>query len=161
MDKAQHRLIAGAILVGTSIGVSLVGRALVRDSPAVAAARGQLEGRWAAVRVQSAASCVAEGPNAPGSTVEFAGRTVRFTGLVDGGTSGGTYVLEPANRPAGIDCKVDAGWIRGIYRQEGDRLTLCLNQIRPLERLGVPSRGYAPDFEPGVGRFVYEFRRSR
>lgn len=161
MNVARHRIAAGAILLCGGLGAATLGRTMARDSPAVARIRHELDGRWVATRVQSVAACVAEGPAAATATIEFAGPAVRFTGLVDGGDAAGTYVLGPAAHPGRVDFKVATGWIRGIFRREGDRLTLCVNAIRPLEHLGVPSRAYPTEFRPMDGRYLYEFRRAR
>lgn len=160
MDVRGHRILAGAILIGSSLGLVAVGRTLARDSPAMTAVRRQLDGRWEATRVEAGPNAAVAGPGRATVEAEFAGASVRFRGLVDGGDADGTYVIEPGTRPGAIDFKVSAGWVRGIYRVADDRLTLCVNALRPLEQLGVPSRAYPTEFRAGPGRILYEFRKQ-
>lgn len=164
MGVGRHRIAAGVILAGASLGLVGVGRSLVADSAVAATTRTQLDGRWVATRVEATPWVAAEGPSAGRTTAEFAGRSVQFRGLVDAETADGVYNVEPARRPgqAGtrVDFKVDAGWLRGVVDVRGDTMRLCVNALRPPEQLGVPTQPYPASAAPAPGRFYYEFRRE-
>ncbi len=159
MSVAKHRIAAGTILLGASLGLVAVGRTLVEDSPAVAQVRERLDGKWVATRVALSPTIEMTDANAAATTVEFAGRQVKFTGLIDAGAAEGVFNPDPKPTPAKVDFKLDAGWILGVYQVDGDRLTLAVNALMLPEQLGVPARGRPEGFRPGQGRYVYEFRK--
>ena len=136
-----------------------VGRTLVADPPAVVAVRTQLDGKWVATRVEVSRSVTVQGDTAAATTVEFTGRSVRFTNLVDATNATGVYNLKPGQEPGAVDFKLDAGWMMGAYRLDGDRLILSVNALKLPEQLGVPARGRPESVDYTPGRFVYEFRR--
>ena len=160
MSVARHRIAAGAILLCGTLTLGAIGRTMVSDSPVVVAARGRLDGKWVATRVQATATNVAEGADAARTTVEFAGQAVRFRNLIDAAEADGTYVIDPATDPGKVDFKVDAGWILGIYSLRADRLVLCVNALKLPEQLGVPTRGRANALRQSPGRYLYEFERA-
>ena len=163
MGVGRHRIAAGAILAGATLGLGGVGRSLVADSAAAAATRSRLEGKWVATRVEATPWVAAEGIEAGRTTAEFDHRHVRFRGLVDAPAADGVYNVESAPRTgqAGtqVDFKVDAGWLRGVVDVRGDTMRLCLNALRPPEQLGVPTQAYPASATPAPGRLYYEFRR--
>ena len=161
MSVAGHRIAASAILLCASLGLVAVGRTMVQDSPAVAAVRDRLAGKWVATRIEIAPRTTVQGDTAAQTTVEFAGREVRFRNLVDAPTAEGVYNLAPDPKLGKVDFKLDAGWILGSYALDGDRLTLCVNALGLPEQLGVPARGRPGGLDPSEGRFVYEFTRVK
>ncbi len=160
MSVARHRIAASAILLCGSFALVAVGRTMIQDSPEVAGVRHQLDGKWLATRVEATDLNVAEGTLAARTTVEFAGPTVRFQGLVDADEAQGTYVIDPSTDPGKVDFKVDAGWILGAYNLRGDKLTLCVNAMKLPEQLGVPTRGRPDGLRRSSGRYVYEFQKT-
>lgn len=159
MSVARHRIAAGAILLFGSLGLAAVGRMVVLDTPEIAQIRGRLNGKWVATRVQAAEHNIADGAEAARTSVEFAGSSVRLQGLIGGGNAEGVCVIETPGNPGKVDFKVDAGWLRGIYSLQGDRLTLCVNALKLPEQLGVPTRGYPDGLQQSPGRHLYEFQR--
>ena len=159
MSVAKHRIAAAAILLGASLSLVAVGRTLSQDSPAAARLREQLDGRWVATRVALATDVARTGDAARATTVEFRGRRIKLAGLIDADAAEGVYNPDPKSEPQKMDMKLDAGWISGIYRLDGDRLMLAVNALTLPEQLGVPARGRPEGFRPGSGRYVYEFRK--
>ena len=160
MSVARHRIAAGAILLCASAGLVAVGRSMGQDSPAVARVRRDLDGRWVATRVQASAETIATGTEAARTSVEFAGRSVHFRGLIEGKGAEGTYVIDPTANPGKVDFKVDAGWMLGSYSLQGDRLTVCVNALKLPEQLGVPTRGRPEGLHQSPGRYLYEFQKA-
>ena len=160
MSVTGHRIAASAILLCGSLGLVAVGRTLAEDSPEVAAIRRQLDGKWVATRVDVAPAVTVEGAAAVATTVEFAGRQVRFAHLVDADEATGVYNLGPNAGPGKVDFKLDAGWMLGAYTLDGETLTLSVNALKLPEQLGVPARGRPATVNPTPGRFTYEFRKA-
>ena len=160
MSVAQHRIVAASILLCGSLALVAVGRTMIQDSPEVAKVRHQLNGKWVATRVEATESNVAEGAAAVRTTVEFADNRVKFGNLIEGVDARGIYVIDPSTDPGLVDFKVDAGWIVGIYKLGGDKLTLCVNAMKLPEQLGVPTRGHPTRLQQSPGRFLYEFVKS-
>lgn len=160
MSVAKHRIVAGTILFCASLGLVAVGRSMIEDSAEVAAVRSRLDGKWIATGVAVSGTVRVTGAAAAHTAVEFAGRQVKFTNLVDAPAAEGVYNLDPRSRPGKIDFKLDAGWVLGIYALADDRLTIGVNALRLPEQLGVPARGRPEGLQPSEGRFVYEFRKA-
>jgi uncharacterized protein (TIGR03067 family) len=114
----------------------------------VAAEQARLEGAWTAV--------AAERDGAPAE--EVVGHRLELAGERFGISAGdrllyaGSYVIDPAARPARIDFRHDAGeaqgqvW-EGIYRLEGGRLSICDDapdtaRPRPTGFATSPGSGY-------------------
>lgn len=161
MDVRGHRLVAALIFLGGCGGAAVAANRLMTEPPGSARVRSDLAGRWVGTRVVAAPGVAAEGAGALNTTVEFAGREARFQHLIDTPAGAGVINFEPGAGPlVRFDAKLDAGWLRGALRLDGDRLTLCTNALKPSERLGVPTRSWPGTLEPSAGRFVYEFRRA-
>ena len=160
MSVARHRIVASAILLCGSLALVAVGRTMIEDSPEVAKVRSQLDGKWVATRVQTSQGNSGQRAATAQTRVEFAGRSVKFQGLAEGFDTTGTYVIDPTRDPGKVDFKVQAGWMLGSYSLQGDRLILCVNSLRLLEQLGIPTRGRADRLVQSPGRILYEFERS-
>ncbi len=160
MSVAQHRIVAASILVCASLALVAVGRTMIQDSPEVVKVRRQLDGKWVATRVEATESVAAGGADAARTTVEFANNLVKLENLIEGVNSQGTYVIDPSADPGLVDFKVDAGWMLGIYKLVGNKLTLCVNAMKLPEQLGVPTRGRPTSLQQSPGRFLYEFVKS-
>lgn len=159
MSVVKHRIVAGTLLLAASLGLVAFGRTMVQDSAEVAAVRHHLEGKWRATRVEVAQTVKLEGVAAAETVAEFSDRQVRFIHLINSPKAEGVYHLIPDGNLGKIDLKLDGGWILGIYRLEGDKLTLCLNAPRLPEQLGVPALGRPEKIHSSGGRFVYAFRK--
>src|SRR5436309_545271 len=116
------RVTLGLIVVGC-------GAAALADDPAVTVELKQHQGTWAAT------SSIFDGQPAPADLVRSIKRIVTGDHVVwerDGKRFAGTKVqLNPAPEPKTIDVIPDGGRNRGerilgIYKLEGDRLTICM-----------------------------------
>lgn len=117
-----------------------------------------LLGAWKAVTAQQ------DGVPAPdliGHRLVFTGDKFTIFDAAGGLLYAGTYTLDPAAQPAHIDFHGTAAGDRGqlwegIYRQQGDALTIIDDAPNPAK--GRPSEFAAP---PGSGYVMIEFQRLK
>ena len=163
MNVTQHRVLAGAILLCGLEGAAVAARGLIADPPAVVRLRERLAGKWVATRVAVTAQNEVRGAEAATTTVEFRERDLIAHNLVDADPlAQGVVTFDSTPGPlTRFDAKLDAGWLRGVIRADGDTLVVCTNALRLSEQLGVPTRGWPSTLGPAEGRYLYEFRRAR
>lgn len=127
-----------------------VGAPALKPAPK-APARNPLVGEWAFQAL------VADGeaePN-PGCTLTFAADGY-FVAQQDGRHEGsGRYTSDPSTDPPQVDMDQEAteGTLKGVWRLEGDTLTICLSED---SRRGRPSAFAAP---AGSGYLLATFKR--
>ncbi|MBY0455808.1 MAG: protein kinase, partial [Gemmataceae bacterium] len=100
-----------------------------RDAPPPAEGQSEkerLQGTWIAISLESQGKFLPVNPTGDLSLV-IAGSQMRLT-MRGNPAGGGAFTLDPSRTPKEIDVnEVDGkGRLLGIYRLEGDRLTLCL-----------------------------------
>ena len=100
----------------------------------------RLHGTWRAVRIEKGGTPV---PADLAGTVRYIFDGERVT-LMEGDVRAGAGVirLDPAADPKAFDFTATEGpqkgaTARGIYRVEGDALTMCLGDVRPSEFTGA------------------------
>lgn len=109
--------------------------AIQTEPPGAEAERAKFQGAWKHLSIDLDGK-QAQPRVAAGFVYRFEGS--RFTNTDNGAgkvTSQGTFTLDPTATPPAIDFAESEGVrIYGIYRFEGDRLTICLHeQRRPTE----------------------------
>ncbi len=159
MSVRNHRIAAVSILAGGIIVLFAWGRSMAVDSSEVRVVREKFQGVWVASSVKAGVLPSMEGARAESCSVVFDGKMVAFHGMVDDIDASGTFYIETSH-PNWVDFKLDAGWIVGIFKFEGDTLTLCLNPFAPPERLGVPTLPRPKTIASGERRHVYVFHRT-
>jgi len=100
----------------------------------------RLQGAWRAVRIEKGGSPV---PDEVAATVRYIfddDRVILMEG--DQKTGEGVITLEPAADPRAFDFTATEGpqkgtTVLGIYRLEGDSLTMCLGNERPPQFTGA------------------------
>ena len=159
MSVRNHRIVAASILVCGIVGLTAWGRSMAVDSGEIQTVRARFQGAWAASFLKSGVLPERRGTQAEHCIAVFDGKAVRLQGLVGDIDAIGTFYIEAAH-PGWIDLKLDAGWIVGLYRFQGENLELCLNPFAPPERLGIPTLPRPRQFDAGEHRNLYVFRRA-
>jgi len=107
------------------------------DKPAAAAKEEALKdqakivGTWAYVSVEIGGQKVAEEVNEAKMIFTAEGK---FTAIVKGKKIAGTYKLDPAKKPKAITTTNEGKAHNGIYKLDGDGLTICMHEEDGAER---------------------------
>jgi RNA polymerase sigma factor (sigma-70 family) len=147
---------AGAGLVALAAGIAVLLLLLRRPPlppppPPPLTDRARLQGAWQVLSMDKAGLVLQN----PGVRFTFAGDQGSL--VVPGvPTLPWSYTLDPSQEPKAIDFAVATGTARGIYRLDGDRLTLCVNHD-PASGKRPTAFQTSPD-TPSV--FVYVLRHE-
>ncbi len=90
----------------------------------------KLQGEWTFVSGEKAGQAP-PGGELKMATVTFTGNEISCTGVPH--EAKGTFSLDPTKSPREIELTMNGHAIKGIYRLEGDALTICLGEERPTE----------------------------
>jgi uncharacterized protein (TIGR03067 family) len=124
------------------------------DSKAAAAEKRRLEGAWECVRVIDEDGKPGTSEDTDGYSWEFKGNGLTVHGAKGDRGKKMTYRIDPTKRPKWIDVdiapKADLPVAEGIYRLDGDELTVCImagrngkvEPIRPTEFKAKPPQMY-------------------
>lgn len=108
-----------------------------------------LAGSW---RMDSCDTGNGPSTNYPGVTWAFTADRVEFRTPTSGGTSSAGLAVDPQAKPGQFVMQLNGGTHRaGLYRIDGDRMTLSLSlSAKPPANL-----------EPGTGTYLYQFTRIK
>ncbi len=115
----------------------------------------KLRGRWQCSSLEGGrGKSEGKGSEADQFKLSFDGDGYVFEGAFGlmGGDAKGKFKLGPEKSPKHLDLESDKGPMIGIYKLEGDTLTISLNKI------GLDDR--PTDFTPGESRFIWVFTRE-
>ena len=135
----------------------ILGTGLVLAQPATQAQK-QLEGNWIATKAErdgKAADAVV------GHQLSFAGNRFHIQSKDGKPLYAGTVRVNPSAKPAAIDLENTEGVVKGkawkgIYRLDGDTLTICDNEPNLAER-----RPTVFEAKSGSGYVLITFRRAK
>jgi RNA polymerase sigma factor (sigma-70 family) len=121
----------------------------VAGEPAAPTDRDRLQGTWQAVSASVAGQKIPD-DRVRGCRVQFKGDIVSLT--LDNDLAEGTFILDISRKPKAIDLELEGGsGGAGIYRLDGDTLTVCA-----ADR---PAHPRPTDFEAGAQRVLLVFKR--
>jgi RNA polymerase sigma-70 factor (ECF subfamily) len=153
-------------LAALSVGSALTVRGTADDAPRATIAfaaedppksdRDRLQGTWVPTSFKNEEKGEADDENLKHYKLIFSGDKLTMVGPYSGGDRKGTITLDPKATPKTIDVALEAGGeagvLRGLYKLDGDTLTLCypnINQDRPVE------------FAAENGAYLWVFKRSK
>jgi uncharacterized protein (TIGR03067 family) len=145
---------AGAGLLALAAGMAVLLLLLRRPpSPPPLTDRARLQGTWRALSMEHAGRVVPD----PDLRFTFVGDQ---TGLITARfqTPPSPYTLDPSQEPKAIDFALERGTQRGIYRLDGDLLTLCLDH--DPARGKRPAALHAPPDAPSVCVYILRHEPS-
>jgi RNA polymerase sigma factor (sigma-70 family) len=136
-----------ALVAGTAVLLLLLRRPPPPPPRAPLTDRARLQGTWQVVSMEKAGLVALD----PDLRFTFAGDQLTWSSA-GVRTPPWPYTLDPSQDPKAIDLAAATGALRGIYRLDGDMLTLCLNHD-PVNGKR-PTAFRAPPEAPDVGLYI-------